>query len=147
MIERIENRLGKGMPDVVACLRLSSNDPPVSSFIELKHAEEWPKRASTPLHFNHFGEEQVLWLEAWHRAGGLCCVLAQVEREYLLIGPWHASEIAAGMTREAMIRAALVYSRKVFPTGQILKCLTGSALNSPSSATASGFGFGVAHKA
>ena len=110
-VERIENRVGLGTPDVNLCLpggeRLSSpeecigcdesycswcgyheDELKVSSgwdgWIELK-VQEPPKRKSTKFKIEHFTMEQRQWLVSRHRAGGLAYALIQAGNRYLFL--------------------------------------------------------------
>lgn len=78
VLKRIENSTETGTPDLSYCLMKHSG------WIELKHLQAWPKRATTPLVVEHFTSAQADWLDEWSRAGGDAWLLLQVGREYAL---------------------------------------------------------------
>lgn len=123
-VRRVENRIGKGTPDIVCCIRRDKNSPAVTAWIETKHAYEWPKRADTPLRFNHFEIEQVRWAEAWDRVDGRYGLLCQVEHDYLLFGADMAQRVHDGMIKADLLSAAVVRGYRSFPTSGVVKWLT-----------------------
>lgn len=81
-MERIENLVGVGNPDVTGCLRGGAFD------IELKTVDR-PARATTPLlPRDYVRAAQKNWLVARWRAGGQCYILLQVgkDKRYLIPG-------------------------------------------------------------
>lgn len=78
-IDRIENNLSSGIPDVSACIN------GVDVWIELKYAEKWPARASTRL-LSRYGlnPDQVNWHIRQATAGGASYVAVGVGRETLV---------------------------------------------------------------
>jgi hypothetical protein len=130
-LERVENSAGIGTPDVCYCLSYPTavgRSESVSGWLELKELDEWPKRATTPIRIPKLKIEQVLWLEAWHAAGGDAMMLLQVQREYFLLPPvavrsiWNRAAIREQLQPFAL--SALDESGS-FPTRNILKCLVG----------------------
>lgn len=89
-LERIENRCGKGTPDVSYVLSLPGR-PPVEGRIETKHLDAWPKRETTLITIDCLTKDQVLWHEAWEGAGGRTCVLLRVGKganaDFLFMSP------------------------------------------------------------
>ena len=83
-LERIENSVNTGTPDVAYCLRRKPLLPPVSGWLELKHVDEWPARPTTTLHVESLTKEQVDWATWWALAGGRVSALLQVG-SYLLV--------------------------------------------------------------
>lgn len=70
LMHRIENVVGEGMPDVVACCDGKT------SFIELKCVESVPKRDSTLLLGRKgLSAAQKNWHHSWAMAGGISYVL------------------------------------------------------------------------
>src|SRR5262245_18814529 len=61
---RIENMVGRGMPDVTYCIRS------IEGFIELKHADAWPVRPDTVLELKHYTPQQRIWSQWRMKAGG-----------------------------------------------------------------------------
>jgi hypothetical protein len=83
-LERIENQLGQGMPDV-----LGTNRSGAVFWLELKALLEWPKRATTcPLN-GKFEKGQLAFMAA-HRTGwnGHAFVLLRVGAIYYLLKPF-----------------------------------------------------------
>jgi len=122
----IESPIESGTPDNCCLLRFPGWPPEraVASWVEFKHAREWPKREGTPLKFKHFTKEQKLRLLEWHGNGGHCCVIVQVNREYFLVPPAHVRELQEqGATRERFMEMAAVYSFGKFPAGAFLRWL------------------------
>lgn len=75
-IERIENSVALGTPDVNLCsIQLGE------VWVELKYADDWPVRDSTVFRLKHYTKEQRLWHILRCAAGGSCWVL-------LRVGPW-----------------------------------------------------------
>lgn len=120
---------GLGIPDNCVLLRRphAPRDPGVggvTSWVELKHAHRWPPRGG-PLKFEHYTNDQRLWLKSWHEAGGRCCLLMQVGRDYALLPPWRTCELYYdGMTRARALEAAAVSAEGRFPTAEVMKWLT-----------------------
>lgn len=117
-IHRIENICEKGTPDTVCCLQ------GVVSFIELKHSYSWPSRPGTPYRPVELKLEQVQWLESWGAAGGRCCIVAQVDRDYMLFPHDVVRMLYTGLPQADVIKLAAVHGRGTFPTGAMVKWLT-----------------------
>lgn len=75
--QRFEDKLTGGIPDVMYCY-LGLN-----GWIELKQADEFPKRANTPVRLK-FRNDQYNWIHLHQKAGGRACLLAQIGREYFM---------------------------------------------------------------
>ena len=135
LAHRIESPMESGVPDVVCLLKqqflkadgtlpVYSNEGKVS-WVELKHAHEWPKRPGTKFRFPKFTMEQLSWLKEWHRSGGRCCVVGQVATTYFLVGGIKNLEhLYDGINRSNLGMIAQVINEKVFPTRRVLKWLT-----------------------
>lgn len=117
MLRRIENAVDNGMPDTLYCIKGRTG------LVELKHDYRWPIRPDTPFRFNHFDIGQVQWLEDWERVGGRCFILAQVERDYILVPAKHARTLQQGVTRAEFLDLAVAHGHARFPTGAIVQCL------------------------
>jgi hypothetical protein len=76
--QRVENRAGAGTPDVYYCVLGGMG------WLELKHLDAWPARASTPVRIEHFTMEQKAWLINHAREGGRAFLLLRVDHQYLL---------------------------------------------------------------
>jgi len=87
-IERVENILVIGMPDVNCCIN------GVESWIEIKSPTE-PKRQTTKLFgSNHkLSQEQMNWFKTQIDAGGYCWVLIITNHRWMIIHGKHADDI------------------------------------------------------
>lgn len=88
-LERIENGVGSGIPDV-HCLRGG-----VTRWVELK-ALRRPKRGSTPMFKKKtMRREQVAWHLSYNSAGGRSFILVRDDKRVLYLFPGHlASELS-----------------------------------------------------
>jgi hypothetical protein len=78
-LERIENVVGVGTPDVVACCY-------ITSFVELKAVEGPPVRATTRvLGDRGLSRDQRNWHKDWHQWGGKSFILVGVGRQIFMI--------------------------------------------------------------
>lgn len=91
-IDRIENLVGTGFPDVNGCLRQTTNG--YEFWIEIKAPKE-PKRASTPLFgSNHkLSQEQKNWFLRQMKANGRAFVYIETETKRMLIHGSKADDI------------------------------------------------------
>jgi hypothetical protein len=80
-LDRIENGLAPGIPDVHYCL------DGVSGWIELKNRAEPPKRASSIVFSGDHGlrNEQIAWLLRYHHAGGRAFIIAGIGDEAFIL--------------------------------------------------------------
>ena len=123
-LERIENAIGMGLPDVTFALR-SPSKRTGSGWIELKHRVDWPYRGHTPLYLPHFTKHQADWLRDWHGAGGRAYLLMQIERDYILLNAPDAVRVQERLlTKTMLVGCALAWGHRTFPTMQVLRCLT-----------------------
>lgn len=116
-IERCENAVSTGTPDVTVCYEGAS------AFIELKSAAR-PKRATTPVRFPT-RDGQVDWHTAWWEAGASTWWLVQVgqghERSiYMLAGHW-GEQLHKGMTELDLAAVSVLRSPKPSPMEVIVK--------------------------
>ncbi len=100
---RVENRVGRGTPDVNYCLPEGTE-----GWLELKSLGRFPANSDHEFRIRHFTRQQRFWIRARVRVGGVVAVLLRVERgprEYLLLpGAWaaeHVGNVSAGEARAA----------------------------------------------
>ncbi len=121
-LQRIESHLtAQGIPDVAYCLLGSAG------WLELKHLEAWPKRATTTIYIKHLKLEQVLFLEDWvrHPSRGQAYALLQVAKDFLLLDPPLVRRVFdRAATREELVQGAVVYGTGTFPTVAVAKALS-----------------------
>jgi len=84
---RVENRVDVGFPDVL--YTLGGTKGPRTGLIELKHEAAM----ANPVLLSILTLEQVLWHEAWIKAGGRSYFLCQFGRGYYLFGGWDARRL------------------------------------------------------
>jgi hypothetical protein len=79
-LERIENGLAVGMPDVIALCNA------LVTWCELKAIENWPAREATPVlgEANGVSRDQRNWHFDWQQYGGRSCVIVSVGLETFL---------------------------------------------------------------
>lgn len=120
-MDRMENGVGVGMPDVNYCIE------GVEGWIEIKSPTE-PVRPSTPLFgSNHkLSQNQKNWFLLQRRAGGIAWVLICTNKRWMLIegahaddvntltveqlrgiAAWHASKYLLGPTNWTVLRGLL----------------------------------------
>lgn len=92
---RVENVVRDGFPDVSY----------THGLIELKAKAEWPKKARTGVDLE-FRPGQVPFLSRRWEKGGLCWVLARVERQWLLFDGWTSIQLKDCPCRADMIKMA-----------------------------------------
>lgn len=122
-IERREDRLIIGAPDVLYCLRPAPGAAAVTGQIELKHLHAWPSRAGTRIKFTRFTQHQAEYLRSWWQAGGASWLLAQIGHDYLLIGGYRAAVVQAGLIQVDLRMIGRVW-RGTLPAGELLRTLT-----------------------
>lgn len=86
-VVRVENVVGPGTPDVCYCLR------GVTGWLEMKHANKWPARETTPLVIPSLTLDQVLWMKEWEQAGGTAWLYLTVGPVEFLLTPAQATTI------------------------------------------------------
>lgn len=99
--ERVENRIGSGMPDVAYTIRNHG-------WIELKFLA---KATDGPVRVRHFTPEQRNWIARHGNRSGRVFVLMQIERHYLLFDHRHVFEIG-DLTLEQLRSIAVGYWHK-----------------------------------
>lgn len=107
-VDRIENAVGAGFPDVNGCLRTSIGGAFGSEFwIEIKAPKE-PKRASTPLFgSNHkLSAEQKNWFLRQLKAGGRAFIYIETETKRMLLHGACAERVN-DMTVQQLLDAAV----------------------------------------
>jgi hypothetical protein len=90
--ERVENRVGAGMPDVYICSEGRS------VWVELKKATP-PRRASTPFAIKNLRRAQIIWHRNHARSGGLSWLLVQYGTEWILFSGRVLDQLAEPMTQ------------------------------------------------
>ena len=87
-IDRIENALSSGLPDVSACI--AGKDV----WLELKYVDKWPARATTKV-LNRYGlrPEQINWHIRQTVADGNAFILVGIERESYVVDSAYVREI------------------------------------------------------
>lgn len=87
-MDRVENGVVEGMPDVSACAG------GVDTWIELKYVAKWPSRANTRV-LGDYGlrPEQINWHLRQARAGGSSWILVGVGKEMYLARGDQAKEV------------------------------------------------------
>lgn len=78
---RIENRVGKGVPDVNFTL----------GWVELKHRDKWPVR-NGPVDIGVSPEQKVWLLRRWNYAPNTAWLCARVGREWLMFAGYKPIE-------------------------------------------------------
>lgn len=122
-LERIENLVGRGRPDVNYCIR------GVEGNIELKQIAAWPAYPETAVAVPHYTPQQRLWHRQRLAAGGRVYVLLQIfeSMDYLLFdAAWARVYLGLTATQAACRAAALVTGRDKFPTDRVVALLTAS---------------------
>jgi hypothetical protein len=108
MMERVENAITSGTPDVTGCFEGSH------FWIELKSAPR-PKRPTTPVRFPT-RTAQVEWHEDWWKAGCSCWWLVQVGHGHsraIYMLPGHmGAKLHEGMTEVDLASASVLRSSK-----------------------------------
>lgn len=102
LLHRIENIVGEGMPDVVACCRGTV------TFVELKAIDVPPVRATTPLLSGKRGlsAAQLNWHHDWNKAGGATLIVIGIGQEIAVIDGTDAdlvNAMSAGDVRRASL--------------------------------------------
>lgn len=105
-IERIENGVGVGAPDINFCIEAKEG------WLELKSPIE-PKRTSTPLFgSNHrVSQDQKNWFLRQRQAGGFCAFLIVTDKRWMLIPSRYADEMNS-MTVDNLLKAAVWTAEK-----------------------------------
>jgi hypothetical protein len=100
-IDRMENAIGEGMPDINYCIE------GVEGWIEIKSPIE-PKRATTALFgSNHrISQAQMNWFLRQRRAQGVAFLLIETNKRSMLIGASNVDEVN-GMTVEQLLCCCL----------------------------------------
>jgi len=75
-VQRHEDKYSSGIPDLSYCIK-------THGWIELKYLEKLPKKI---MKIDHLTSTQRNWIKTFGRRGGLCFVLLQVEKNYMIFG-------------------------------------------------------------
>jgi hypothetical protein len=128
VLERREDRLQAGVPDVIYALRpcRALGADAIEGQIELKYLPEWPKRSTTHVRFRRHTRDQSEYARRWWAEGGRCWLFARIGRNhYVLIPGAYADHVRKGLTRHELELTATVNHIGKFPTELLLKVLTG----------------------
>ena len=114
-IQRIENLVGEGVPDVFLVRRENGR----MCWVELKSKPKFPVRSTTKV----FGDDglrpsQIAWIHGRAVAGAAIYILAECEKVEFLVEGIHAREFN-GWTRPELERYSLVFGEKL-PVSQWL---------------------------
>jgi hypothetical protein len=116
-LQRIENLVRNGMPDVNGCIRGKE------FWCELKYLKSWPSRDGTVVTMPKYRKEQRIWFRRRGTAGATnIFMLIQVDetREYLLLD-WKATVYQAGLTvRKILCEQAQLHVQGFFPTMELV---------------------------
>jgi hypothetical protein len=121
-LERVENRVNEGTPDVNYCWNGSRGE----GWLELKDIERWPAHDDTLVRIEHVTEVQRAWWRQRRASGGAVYVLLRVHsprREYLLFEGYAAAQHLGLVTRPALLEVAQVRFGPVFSKVLLLKAL------------------------
>lgn len=126
-LQRIENAVDKGTPDVAYCLKRAANDARAcAGWIELKYLPQLPANRHTPVILDKLTIDQVLFLEGWTKAGGLAFLLLRADDHHILMNAELARAVfRRGVTAPDLVDRAMVCQTGRFPVGRILSCLCG----------------------
>jgi hypothetical protein len=126
VLHRVENKLGGGTPDAAFCLTHPAMRVARSGWVEFKHVEDWPKRATTPFRIKSLTREQADFLYGWVDAGGRAFLLIRVADTLFLHSGRRAPEIFDGVGVERFLTSREAgWPARPFPTGGLLRCLAG----------------------
>lgn len=110
--QRHEDTYSVGIADtsfVIQRGRLGSPLTAARGWMELKHAKEWPKRATTTLKLRHFTVEQRNWLRRQGELGGRTWLLLQVARDYMLFH-WKDIDVVGNATHDELFAHTRLHS-------------------------------------
>ena len=115
---RIEDALNEGISDVHYCFR-DANSISVTGWIELKHLDEWPKRASTKVKVRHYTDEQRGCIADYNHSGGRASMLLQVGDDILFLGFRHAVKLGC-YTKEELMLCCPYWHKKIKPSELVI---------------------------
>lgn len=94
-MDRVENGVVEGMPDVSMCAG------GIDVWVELKYVAKWPSRANTRvLGDRGLRPEQINWHLRQQRAGGRSFVVVGVGKEIYIADGLHAKEMNSWVSEE-----------------------------------------------
>ncbi len=103
----VENPALPGTPDVNF----------VEGWVELKWLRSWPKNEDTVVPFKHFTPQQRVFHLRRRQANGVCWVLIQCRRDWLLLAGEVAALTVGQCTREELFK----YSHRTWTNGLVQK--------------------------
>lgn len=120
-LQRLENAVGAGVPDVFYAFR----DGAGSGFVELKHAKDYPKRQTTQV-FGRGGlrAEQIQWCYSFATSGVVVWILAQVGDDVFLVHGSKAREFNS-FTEEDLREESEVWYRRRLDWEELLAHMRG----------------------
>tara|TARA_R110000868_G_scaffold148839_3_gene371023 strand:- start:7114 stop:7566 length:453 start_codon:yes stop_codon:yes gene_type:complete len=111
----VENPACPGTPDVYY----------MHGWVELKEADDWPVRPTTPLRLKHFTKQQRVWAKTHILKGGVSTVLLKVGRlEWYLLDGLIAADRLGSMTREEIQSASRLTFTQGLDSERLFECLT-----------------------
>lgn len=114
---RHEDKLQRGIADVSFCLDGHHG------WMELKHLNDWPARASTVVRCPHFTVDQIEFLEAKGRGAGHTWLFMQVGGDHLLFA-WNNIRVIGESTKQGLIDAShSCWIGRRLDYGELLKSL------------------------
>lgn len=124
---RIENMVGRGMPDVSYCIQ------GFEGFIENKWRDSWPRNPEVIVTLRHFTAQQRIWIGDRVKAGGTVHVLLGVGnpiRDWLLFeGGWAVDHLGFVPRRTLIEHASIASLDTGFPWDDIHKLLISNQLD------------------
>lgn len=123
-LERVENIVGYGTPDVNYCLTYRGVTG--EGWIELKELEKWPARDTDVFRVDHYTQQQRLWhMKRWTRGGGVFVVLRIKKTSEILVIPGLAASRSLGkVSRVELLPLAANSVGAAFPSPLQLEWLT-----------------------
>lgn len=109
-VQRIENMVGEGVPDVVLHSRCDGKE----AWCELKYRPEAPARTTTPIFKGDHGlrPEQVSWIHGRAAVGARIYIIGQCDNSLWLIHGRHARELEAMTITDLMLVADFLGAAK-----------------------------------
>lgn len=122
-LERVENAIGYGTPDVHYCLTYRGHTG--EGWLELKEIEAWPKDAARVVRVEHYTPQQRVWArKRWLRGGKVYMLLRVKETQHIMLidGPLAAAYVGISANRAILLGIGETSGQGAFPTqGQLLK--------------------------
>ena len=95
--------------------------------IECKATEQWPARVNTPVVLDHpVTKQQKIWITLRRRSGGLCFIMLNIARTWLLFEGLRGVELLGKATQQELRDGALEVWERTPTYEQLEKWLTTS---------------------